>query len=134
MFFGVFSPHSISDNTLIIRLRKAIQWDEGELYEIEYRNFSGGFFLDPRLPHTITDCLYQDTINELLVLMHGSLYNREDLHRDCHLVGSDVTDPALVAQLFLAHGPDMVARLNGDFAIVIYHARKNRLYISLPIQ
>ena len=123
------SPRSFIDKNVLDRLQKASQWNEGKLHEIEYRNFSGGFFLDPRLPHTITDCLYQDTVNELLVLMHGSLYNREDLHRDCHLVGSDITDPALVAQLFLVYGPDMVARLNGDFAIVVYHARNDRLYI-----
>ena len=129
MFFGAFSPHSISENRLLIRLRKAIQWNEGKLHEIEYRNFSGGLFLDSRLPHTLTDCLHLDTDSELLVLMHGSLYNREDLHRDCHLTGNNLTDPALAAQLFLAHGPDMVARLNGDFAIVIYHARTNRQYI-----
>ncbi len=129
MFYGLVSPHSFCNKKVLSRLQKAIQWNEGKLHEIEYGNFSGGFFLDSRLPHTITDCLYQDVANELLVLMHGSLYNREELHRDCHLNSNNVSDPALVAQLFLLYGPDMVTRLNGDFAIVIYHVRTNRLYI-----
>ena len=129
MFYGLVSPRSFVDKNVLNRLQKAIQWNEGELHEIQYRNFSGGLFLDPRLPHTLLDCLHLDTGNELLVLMHGSIYNRADLHRACQLTGNDVTDPALVAHLFLAHGPDMVTRLNGDFAIVIYQARHNAVYL-----
>ena len=132
MFFGAFSPRStewLSDTSSLNRLQKAIRWNEGNFHKIDYHLFSGGFFVDSRLPLTLSDCLHIDTDNELMVLMHGSLYNRHELYRDGETTDSELPDPALVARLFLAKGPNMANRLNGDFSIIIYQARQNTLYV-----
>lgn len=129
MFYGAFSPHCTTDFTNLDRLRRAIQWNEGKLHQVSHQDISGGFFTDPRLPHTSADCLYLDAANELLVLMHGSIYNHAALRRTVQLTDNELTGPALVAHLFLKEGPDFVARLNGDFAIAIYQPRCAALYL-----
>ena len=129
MFCGAFSPHSATPFIDLTRLRRAMEWDEGKFHEVNYHGFSGGFFLDPRLPHTPSDCLYLDVANELLVLMRGSIYNQTEVCSSFQLTDNGLSIPALVAHLFLKEGPGVVAQLNGDFAIAIYQPRCHALFL-----
>jgi asparagine synthase (glutamine-hydrolysing) len=130
MLYGVFSPRSlVNEGANLNRLKKSIEWAEGEHHNVNYKNFSGGFFLDPRLPYTVDDCLYIDTSHDLLVLMTGCLYNRVELCSQFNLNFSRLSEPALVAQIYLQEGPNFVNSLNGDFTIVIYESPKNVFYL-----
>ncbi|GAB2552013.1 asparagine synthase-related protein [Spirosoma aerophilum] len=129
MFFGSFSPHSTTNGTDLKRLQRAVEWNEGNFYEVNFHHFFGGFFLDNRLPYTPADCLYLDPANGLMVLVHGSVYNLDQLCSQYQLSPHNTTTPALIAALFLRQGPDIVREFNGDFAIVIFRAAENEFYI-----
>ena len=130
MLYGVFATHALSnESNALNRLKKAMGWAGAEHHKVEYENFSGGFFLDPRLPYTVDDCFYLSRSNDLLVLMTGCIYNRADVCRILNLTPNSLSDPALVAHAFLQQGHNFVNSLNGDFSIAIYQSRKNALYL-----
>ena len=130
MIYGAFSIHALSkESASLNRLERAIGWAGAEHQNVEYENFSGGFFLDPRLPYTVDDCFFLTISDDLLVLMTGCIYNRNDVCRTLNVQPDTLAEPALVAHAFLQQGPDFVNSLNGDFSIVIYQSRKNALYL-----
>lgn len=93
---------------------------EGEIsfHSVLSGSFSGGFFLNSRLPYSECDKLWQDEKTGLTVLLSGSVYNRAELTALLHPAG-EVPDPELTGRLFLDEGPGFAARLLGDFAICI---------------
>lgn len=130
MLYGALSTHALSKNNASLnRLKKAMEWAGAEHHRVDYENFSGGFFLDPRLPYTVDDCFFLTTSDDLLVLMSGCIYNRTDVCRALNKAPNTLPDPALVAHAFLLQGPDFVNSLNGDFSIAIYQSRKNMLHL-----
>lgn len=104
----------------IRRLKSAIKsgTDEVSFQSVLSGSFSGGFFLNSRLPHNDHDHLWQDEKTGLTVLLSGFVYNRADLALLLQPAGL-VRDPDLIGRLFLKEGPGFVSRLNGDFAICI---------------
>ena len=130
MFYGAFSTQFIiEEHKALYRLKNTIAWPGALHHTVNYRNFSGGFFLDPRLPYTVDDCLYIDSAQELLILITGCIYNRLDLCSTANIVPQTSSNPVLVAHLYQQQGPDFVKNLNGDFSLVIYEAHKNILYL-----
>ncbi len=130
MLYGRFTCHPlVNERTSLDRLKKTIQWAGAVHYQIDYGNFSGGFFLDPRLPHTVDDFLYVDTTHGLLILMMGSVYNRMELCHELKLPTNTFSDPALVAYAYLQEGPGFVNKFNGDFSILIYQSHSNAFHL-----
>lgn len=128
MFYGEFSLDALTnDSGTLKRLRNAIKWEGCEHHQVVYKGFSGGFFLDTRLPFTIDDCLYIE--NDLLILISGCIYNRAEISQTLNTEILHLTEPALIAYLYARQGIDFVNDLNGDFAIVVYDARKNTLFL-----
>ena len=122
MLYGTSSTEGVQDLT---RLRNAITWEGSVHHIVAYKDFRGGFFLDPRLPHTVADFLYIDTQHELMVLMSGRIYNQSELCASSGFSGPTASGPALIAHLFLREETDFINQLNGDFAVVIYQPGKN---------
>ncbi len=90
--------------------------------------FSGGSFLNERLPHKERDVYYADEANDIVVLFSGAIFNKPDLQK---LLASDSSgpDPWLIAQLFARMGPDFAGELNGDFSICILKPRQRRIFL-----
>ena len=130
MFYGEFSLDALSSNSKVLnRLRNAIKWEGCEHHQVVYKGFSGGFFLDTRLPFTIDDCLYIDIENDLLILISGCIYNRTEISHTLNIPIQHLPEPAFIAYLYIHKGIDFVNDLNGDFAIILYDARKNTLFL-----
>ncbi|MHC1731097.1 MAG: asparagine synthase-related protein [Bacteroidales bacterium] len=117
MILGAFPAGS---DTNISSLVSCMTPAEGEVsfYNVLSGSFSGGFFLNKRLPYVERDLLWKDETTGLTVLLSGSVYNRAELAALLQ-PADEVPDPELIGRLFLNEGPGFVARLNGDFAICI---------------
>ncbi len=128
MFYGEFSLDALSnDSGTLNRLRNAIKWEGCEHHQVVYKGFSGGFFLDTRLPFTIDDCLYIE--NDLLILISGCIYNRTEICHAFNIPIQHLSEPAFIAYLYIHKGIDFVNDLNGDFAITLYDARRNTFFL-----
>ncbi len=91
-------------------------------------SFRGGFTLHPELPYVPEKFCFHDESNHILVLISGVIYNRKSL-RDKIGINNDVTDPMLIADLFLRYGPAFAESLNGDFALFIYMYVKEEAWL-----
>lgn len=128
MFYGKIPLHSSSVESVplpLSTLKNVMEWEGSIHHGIEFGNFSGGIFLDHRLPLTIRDFLYIDAHQEVLVLMSGCIYNRTEISIKINISADLVSDPMLVANAYLHLGADFVNDLNGDFSILIYQPKKN---------
>lgn len=102
---------------------------EGLIFnQITQGGFSGGYYLHPSLPYKQSDIFLSDAADDIIVLLSGSLYNREEFNK---VSGSEATvaDPEFIANLYLSEGPGFVSRLNGDFVIFIYQPGKKLAYL-----
>jgi len=60
----------------------------------------------------------------VIAVVDGRIYNRDE-------VGGEGTDAAVIAALYAAHGfAGALARLNGDFAVALYDARRDTLWLG----
>lgn len=97
-------------------------------HQLSAGNFQGGYFLNERLPYNPDDLHFADEENDILVLMSGTIFNREELASVAG-VSRNIASPGLVARLFISEGPGFVDRLNGDFAISVVRPKGGRLYL-----
>lgn len=95
---------------------------------VVHGGFSGGYYLHKYLPWSSDDFYYSDKLNDITVLMSGSVYNKSELLHLCNIT-TPVPDPELVADLFRRDGPDFVKKLNGDFAIFLLQPAKKQAYL-----
>lgn len=70
---------------------------------------------------------------EIQVAIDGGIFNLDELYEGLHNGGSDPaqrTPAAIVAQLYLRFGDDFVQRIDGQFAIAVWDARRQRLLLA----
>ena len=121
MLYGLISGDAGKNSSgSLARLRGLIGWENAVHHPVSHYNFSGGFFLDSRLPYTADDFLFADQASGLMVLLWGALYNRAELLRGLGEADNTLPDPHLVARAYSARGASFAQDLNGDFCIVIY--------------
>ncbi|WP_373036541.1 asparagine synthase (glutamine-hydrolyzing) [Sulfurimonas sp.] len=69
----------------------------------------------------------------IVVTFNGEIYNhkelREELIKDGYMFSSDHSDGEIIPNLYLKYGVDFVNRLNGMFAISLYDANNNKLFL-----
>lgn len=118
MILGSFSFNTASTFTTD-HIRKATDCRDLQFQQVLHGGFSGGYYLQKLLPWTANDFFHRDDQNDVMVLLSGSIYNREELAAQCNLTGP-VADPELVSRLFRDEGADFVKKLNGDFAIFLW--------------
>ena len=100
---------------------------EVQAFRVSSEGFDGGYYLNSRLPFCKSDsCFVLD--NEIIVLMTGSIYNRNDFGIPDN-DGNHAPDPELVARMFLYEGSGFVNRLNGDFSICILLPQDRRIWL-----
>jgi len=129
MIIGYLSfSNAGSESSPVDRLRKMTVSEQITFHPVRLGEFSGGYYLNNRLPYTSRDVLYTDCASDTLILLSGSVYNRAELMPLCNLSFSD-PDPILIAELFAREGPDFVKRLNGDFTIFIFQQAKEHAYL-----
>jgi len=126
---GSFSLSSSSKNSdTFDNIRKATDF-EGLIYHpVDIGDFTGGFFINPRLPYKHSDFYYFNEANDLLVLISGSVFNKSELFFNCN-ISTPLPDPELISILFLKEGPAFVKQLNGDFSIFIGRPAKREAYL-----
>lgn len=95
---------------------------------VEAKNFTGGYFLHPAFPYAAADFFYLNKEDDILVLLSGFVYNREELLTGRNMQ-RNLSTPCLIASLFLEEGPAFIEKLNGDFAIFIYRPEKREAYL-----
>ena len=124
-----FSPNE-NTATVAERVRNATDNCGLIFHELIRQYFKGGYYLHPRLPYNPADLCYSDEARDIVVLLSGSVHNRQELY---HLlqITIPVTDSELIASLFLYEGPEFVKRLNGDFAVFILQPKKKRHIYSV---
>ena len=122
-----FSSSGLSSSSVNLA-GKMSATDNLTFHPVEIGEFTGGYFLNRKLPYTSVDACYCSSGNDILVLLSGSVYNRSELLTACRLPES-VPDPFLIAELFSREGPDFVKKLNGDFAIFIFQPFSKRAFI-----
>jgi asparagine synthase (glutamine-hydrolysing) len=110
-------------------LSKILSW-KGSIHKvIEYGYFLGGFIFDGRLPYRDKDIIFIDHKREILILLSGILYNRNELKKQLQLTVENPVDPELIFFAFSAWGDNFVRELNGDFAIFIYQKKEGISYL-----
>ena len=127
MILGSFSANA--DNSLVTEQIRKVTDCEGLIFcPIVHGGFTGGYYLHRRLPWAQADFYYSDAVDDIVVLMSGSLYNRSELSDLCN-PGPTASDPEIIAGLFRREGPGFVNRLNGDFAVFIGQPAKKQVYL-----
>ncbi|MCB9744206.1 MAG: asparagine synthase (glutamine-hydrolyzing) [Alphaproteobacteria bacterium] len=69
----------------------------------------------------------------LVAVVNGELYDEARLRAELTARGqrfSTRSDSELILQLYAAYGPDMLTRLRGEFAFVLWDARRRRLFAA----
>ncbi len=127
MIFGSFSLNTGPDQAIEKIIATAKQ-PGLSVHPVCAPGFSGGCFINERLPHTFNEVIYTDVGNDIMVLISGAVYNRSELQSIIGR-GASVTDPELIARLFNQFGPGFVGNLNGDFAICIFRPGAKRLFL-----
>lgn len=129
MILGTFPIFPSVNVTSVFEEIRRTSFSEGLVFHQEdHEDFRGGFFLNSLLPYSILDYYYFDDKSDLVILLSGSIFNREELLSYLK-IASLVPDPELIAGLFLKEGPDFVKNLNGDFAIFIGQPAKRQAYL-----
>ena len=90
--------------------------------------FSGGYYLNDRLPYTTDDHFYSDINGDIFILLSGSLYNSNDLKERAG-IDRQMPDPELIACLFIEKGPGFVKDVNGDFALFVLLPQKGEAFL-----
>jgi len=128
----ILGEYSFSDSAELSSLaehhRLAERYKDVEFHKTECRGFYGGYFLNTLLPYGPDDFFFYDPEKDIFVLFSGTVYNRSDFFSG-HNIGPSVSDPELVARLFLKEGPDFVKELNGDFSFFVLRPAGGRAYL-----
>jgi asparagine synthase (glutamine-hydrolysing) len=128
MILGSLSFSTGENGSSAINITKGLTLAEDIFRQVKHSNFTGGYYLHPRLPNTSSDFYYYDEVNDLLILLSGSIYNNKELSLVSNIT-TRVPDPELIAILFLREGPGFVKKLNGDFALFIGQPAKKQAYL-----
>ncbi len=104
-------------------------WNKSILQEIRYGQFRGGVYRDSRLPYKFRDMICLNKKKEILILMSGNIYNREELCDSFQIEKNNISEPEIILNLFLKQGIAFANLLNGDFAICIYLKKQNKIFI-----
>jgi len=127
MIIGSFSVNT-DPSLLSKKIFKTTNCERLDFHLVALGVFSGGYYLQKNLPWEQVDFFFCDELNDIMVLMSGSVYNRSEVMHLSNYKNS-VPDPELVAGLFQREGPDFVKRLNGDFVIFIGQTAKREAYL-----
>lgn len=112
----------------VTRIAASMAGEGLECIKIDKGPFQAGFFTHHRLPCTASDFRHTDNKNEILVLLSGAIFNKEELISEYSLE-PPAGDPGLIAGLFGILGLSFVEKLIGEFIIVIFAAREKKAYI-----
>ncbi len=90
--------------------------------------FSGGCFLNEKLPYRERDVYYADETDDIVVLFSGAIFNKAGLR---NLIAADFPepDPQLIAKLFARMGPEFAGEVNGDFTICILKPQQRKIFL-----
>jgi asparagine synthase (glutamine-hydrolysing) len=127
MILGSFSIDTVV-SSVTGRIRKMTEEEGLTFHPVANGGFSGGYYLHRRLPYSSADFYYSDEVNDIMVLMSGSIHNRSELISSCNKK-TPIPDPELVADLFRNEGPGFVRNLNGDFTIFLLQPGKKQAYL-----
>ena len=78
MILGSFSIDTVV-SSVTERIRKMTEQEGLTFHPVANGGFSGGYYLHRRLPYSSADFYYSDELNDIMVLMSGSIHNRSEL-------------------------------------------------------
>jgi asparagine synthase (glutamine-hydrolysing) len=128
MILGSLSFSTGENGSSAINTTRELTPSEAIFHQVNHGDFTGGYYLHPRLPYTSADFYCFDEVNDILVLLSGSVYNKAELLLKCNIT-TKVPDPELIVRLFMLEGPGFVKNLNGDFALFIGQPRNKQAYL-----
>ena len=129
MIYGKLCKNSAKDADLNLnRLETLMRSNLSVNYQINLKDFTGGIFINKRLPYSYDDIVYHNENNGLLVLLSGSIFNKTELYKLVN-IKDRIKDPELVALLFSEYGKSFISYLNGEFIIFIYQSFCDHCYL-----
>lgn len=117
-----------NDFSLVEHIFRVTDSEGLRFHPVVQEGFTGGYFLHSALPGKPADFYYSDETNDIIVLLSGYIYNRQELG---HLlnINTPIPDPEMIANLYLKIGPGFADSLNGDYAIFILRSKKKQAYL-----
>ena len=129
MIFGSFSSVTgYSSGIETERLQKLMHGSQLQCRKEAAGGFNGGYVQNPALPYDEGDYAFLDPSGDMLVLLSGSIYNREELIAEYNLQ-ANLDEPVLIARMFLRDKAGFVNKLNGDFSIFICEPRNGKAWL-----
>ncbi len=92
-------------------------------HKFQFGAFSGGLILNPVFKIRLSDLYYLNEIDQVVVIMSGFFYNREELVKLINIKSFSIPQPELAYQLYKKLGKEFVHEINGDFTIAIFHKK-----------
>jgi asparagine synthase (glutamine-hydrolysing) len=74
-----------------------------------------------------------DPLTGNAIAFNGEIYNYRDLRKACEVAGDrfrSQSDTEVILALYRRHGPECLAQLRGMFAIALWDAREQRLFLA----
>ena len=129
MMYGGANFYGFSTEMKTNEIARLLELPGTKTVQESHWGLCGGAVINQRLPDSARNFLYADALAKMLVLFDGNIYNCSELAQTLNDQTSEILNPVLVARLFLKMGPGFVKELNGDFAICIYLAESQELFL-----
>jgi len=97
--------------------------------QIEWEEFSGGFFYNCNLPYSKEEYYTISEDQGILVLLSGQIYNHNEIISQLNIDEQEIPHPKLILAAFVHWGETFVFRLNGDFSIFLYQRDSHQFFL-----
>src|SRR5690554_2627369 len=124
LLYGLFSSSCSFYEPDLNSLSMTMKWPGAVEHKIKFYAFSGGLVLNSKFITNLSDYVFKDEKNQVLVMFSGFIYNRSEIITSSG-IELDISTPELIYMLFLKYGKSFANDLNGDFTIIIYENISN---------
>ena len=129
MIFGSvsFDGNTFRPDQILQKISQHLTWNDCICENFSFGSFYGVFITDVRLSAIREDVVYMDEVNGLLIMADGYIYNRQEISSKLSCDERSLQIPEMIAKAYLHWGTSFAEKLNGDFAICIYHNREKQI-------
>jgi asparagine synthase (glutamine-hydrolysing) len=129
MIFGSvsFDGNTSGPDQVLQRISQHLTWNDCICENFSYGSFYGVFTTDIRLASIREDVVYVDEVNGILIMVDGCIYNHHEISSQLSCDERSLQIPELIAKAYLHWGVCFTEKLNGDFAICIYHNKEKQI-------
>lgn len=126
MILGALShtaQYSVAHEERVIQLLNNIHWKNAQATTLTYKTLKLIILEDKRLPAKEYEPWFIDKTNDLVVVIHGTIYNSESN------LNNSVVLPEKIAEYYKATGLSFLTEIYGAFSICIFDFKKNKHFL-----